>query len=157
MERAMQGSVRTAELSQSALIKRLERARKIFLLVRCFDDEVLSSNALAMRLIDTTTFQAFSALLGSFVVNRMHRQYGVLGFTVDIAVLQIRLLNRTFPSDSVSLEHLQVQRNQRLASTDRSVGPNIGLPWFVLVDCKELERPSSQEAAQVNPVRCSRS
>lgn len=63
MERAMEGWSRRAELSQPGLIKRLERARKIFLLERCFGEQVLDSDALTMRLVDRTTFQAFSILL----------------------------------------------------------------------------------------------
>lgn len=67
MERAMEGWSRKEELSQSGLIKRLERARKIFLLERCFGEHVLDSTALTMRLVDRTTFQTFSTLLHSSV------------------------------------------------------------------------------------------
>jgi hypothetical protein len=41
----------------------LERARKIHLLARCFGEQVLTSEALTMRLVDRTTFQSFSILL----------------------------------------------------------------------------------------------
>ncbi len=54
---------RRAELSRPALVKRLERARKIHLLARCFGEQVLTSEALTMRLVDRTTFQSFSILL----------------------------------------------------------------------------------------------
>lgn len=59
----MEAWIRCAELSHSALIKRLERARKISLLVRCFGQQVLSDDALTMRLMDRATFQAFSISL----------------------------------------------------------------------------------------------
>ncbi|SPO49282.1 uncharacterized protein PSANT_06973 [Moesziomyces antarcticus] len=54
---------RRAELTRSALVKRLERARKFHLLARCFGEQVLTSEALTMRLVDRTTFQSFSILL----------------------------------------------------------------------------------------------
>lgn len=63
MEKAMEGWLRRAVLSRSALIKRLERARKVFLLLRCFGDQIFDDDALTMRLVDKTTFQALSILL----------------------------------------------------------------------------------------------
>lgn len=69
MESAMEWWSRKEELSQSGLIQRLERARKIFLLQRCFGEHVLDSAALTMRLVDRTTFQTFSTLLHSSVTS----------------------------------------------------------------------------------------
>ncbi len=59
---AMKGWTRREELSQAALLKRLERARKIYLLVQHFGEGVLYGPGLTMRLVDRTSFRVFAML-----------------------------------------------------------------------------------------------
>lgn len=70
MERGMEGLIRRPSYLNQLFASALSKQGRSFVLMWCFGKQVFGNDALTMRLIDGTNFQAFSILLSSTALSK---------------------------------------------------------------------------------------